>query len=1004
MTLSIARFIPVLLFLNFLVVSPAKSQLRLTPIQSSLKSDIPETRMTDSAGFQKPAYLYAQVDENDVKLSWGMDSLAGNWLTYEQSSPAFSVGLNSPGVFSVASRWPAETLTDYTGKPVTKFAFFPTSDVTIYTLKILKGENLQTLVYTQALTNLVFEQLNEIELNSLVTLEQDEDYWFSIEYQQLTSNIYPAAVDNGPAVAGLGDMINLGNGWESLSNFGLDVNWSISVFVADNGSESTMLPVSVDDKVKNGPLSLLSPQLKPAANSGKETFLGFNIYRNGIKLNSSVVTEQFFNDPDLAAGIYTYGVTAVYIEGESLPVEKTVQVASGQLDIFPDLIDITLTANPNDTVPLTMTNSYELPISWQVDSLPAWLNLPIMNGIIDPSGLQVIDLIIDGTGLSGTNTFIIQFLTSDVVNPVVLLPVTVNAAANGLLCWSINPLDFGTIPILETKIQIVSLVNMSDATTFINGISLSSQDFFVSVTDWSIPANSSIEIPVYFLPSTSGTFAGTLFVSYFNYLGSFTTELLLVGEAIILPPTGLTATTTENEVTLNWLPPGFNPDALTFTNGEPLFVIGTSGPGKYEFAHRFTSSDLMPYSGKLLEQVSFYVYSVNSDFEVKIYIDEFAETPLITMPVSGLTSDSWNTFGLPEPLSLDQLEYLWIGYQIEVNDLEFIGVVDGGPGITGSGDLVKIGETPWTTLSEFQLPYNWCIKGILNDSQVVGFWPNEPGNQITLANNFLGYNVYKDGVKITETPILVNTFTDEIVNGESWIYGVTTVYESGESLPAEISVSATASIVMPDGWDFTASSRVHTIHIPSYAIQAGLNLQNGDMIGVFYSENGVEKCAGALEWSGEQTIMKAFGDSPETPWKDGFLQDETISWKVFFNQSQTTYPLSVTYSTQMPHHDGSFKMMGLSMLESLELGTVSVEEADVFTQNIGLFPNPSKGIVSLNGLNSGDLVTVYDTNGRAILSYFAGSPLSQFTINRAGLYLVEIKGERDVTRKKLVIR
>jgi len=47
------------------------------------------------------------------------------------------------------------------------------------------------------------------------------------------------------------------------------------------------------------------------------TFKGYNIYRNGVKINSEIITETKYFDKDLSAGSYTYEITAVYAEGES---------------------------------------------------------------------------------------------------------------------------------------------------------------------------------------------------------------------------------------------------------------------------------------------------------------------------------------------------------------------------------------------------------------------------------------------------------------------------------------------------------------------------------------------------------------------------------------------------------------------------------------------------------------------------------------------------------------
>lgn len=55
--------------------------------------------------------------------------------------------------------------------------------------------------------------------------------------------------------------------------------------------------------------------------------LGYNIYRDGNKINSYVLTNTYYDDNGLANGTYNYTVTAVYDEGESNaagPVQATV--------------------------------------------------------------------------------------------------------------------------------------------------------------------------------------------------------------------------------------------------------------------------------------------------------------------------------------------------------------------------------------------------------------------------------------------------------------------------------------------------------------------------------------------------------------------------------------------------------------------------------------------------------------------------------------------------------
>ncbi|NCC74499.1 MAG: T9SS type A sorting domain-containing protein, partial [Sphingobacteriia bacterium] len=44
---------------------------------------------------------------------------------------------------------------------------------------------------------------------------------------------------------------------------------------------------------------------------------GFNVYRNTVKINQTLITDTEYLDTDLSIGTYTYYVTAVYDIGES---------------------------------------------------------------------------------------------------------------------------------------------------------------------------------------------------------------------------------------------------------------------------------------------------------------------------------------------------------------------------------------------------------------------------------------------------------------------------------------------------------------------------------------------------------------------------------------------------------------------------------------------------------------------------------------------------------------
>ncbi|NTW23307.1 MAG: hypothetical protein HGA37_01300, partial [Lentimicrobium sp.] len=74
-------------------------------------------------------------------------------------------------------------------------------------------------------------------------------------------------------------------------------------------------------------------------------FLGYNVYRNGVKLNTAILTGTTYADLGLARNTtYTYGVTAVYDEGESAPA--TLAVTTKGVGVVTGTVTDELTTTP----------------------------------------------------------------------------------------------------------------------------------------------------------------------------------------------------------------------------------------------------------------------------------------------------------------------------------------------------------------------------------------------------------------------------------------------------------------------------------------------------------------------------------------------------------------------------------------------------------------------------------------------------------------------------------
>nr|NQU90773.1 PKD domain-containing protein [Bacteroidota bacterium] len=92
--------------------------------------------------------------------------------------------------------------------------------------------------------------------------------------------------------------------------------------------------------------------------------LGYNVYRNNNILNTTLVTELFYEDTDVDGGIYDYKVSAVYDEGESLKAGPvTVTVGSPHIAINPLSFAEGLFPDETSTQVLQIQNTGELDLS-----------------------------------------------------------------------------------------------------------------------------------------------------------------------------------------------------------------------------------------------------------------------------------------------------------------------------------------------------------------------------------------------------------------------------------------------------------------------------------------------------------------------------------------------------------------------------------------------------------------------------------------------------------------
>ena len=155
------------------------------------------------------------------------------WKHWDSGENISAIGTSNPFV-TIAARWDANTLTDVDGDTIKKIRYFLNDNAFDFMVfHIWTGANAANTLYTDTVYNPLSGLWCEHILNDTLTLDASLEYWVGYELHGIVANTYPFGTDGGPAVTGYGDKVSTdGTTWDNLSDFGLNYNWNIQMYVA----------------------------------------------------------------------------------------------------------------------------------------------------------------------------------------------------------------------------------------------------------------------------------------------------------------------------------------------------------------------------------------------------------------------------------------------------------------------------------------------------------------------------------------------------------------------------------------------------------------------------------------------------------------------------------------------------------------------------------------------------------------------------------------------------
>jgi|GEM_PF-6499960 len=190
-------------------------------------------------------------------------------------------------------------------------------------------------------------------------------------------------------------------------------------------------------------------------------------------------------------------------------------------------------------------------------------------------------------------------------------------------------------------------------------------------------------------------------------------------------------------------------------------------------------------------------------------------------------------------------------------------------------------------------------------------------------------------------------------------------------------------------------------HLVCILVEALSTLNRGDVIGAFDDKG---NCLGYSEISipGDNISLVVFGDDPSDVSNNTLVEGQNMILKAFIKNRKEIVKLVPEYDYSMPDA-GMFKTDGLSVIKKLNFSSpVSINDGK---RSIHIFPNPTAGIVTIEGLISETEVEVYSSYGKLVfISVIMDEELINLSTLPEGIYLVKLIDAEGTHFEKLVLK
>ena len=147
---------------------------------------------------------------------------------------------------------------------------------------------------------------------------------------------------------------------------------------------------------------------------------------------------------------------------------------------------------------------------------------------------------------------------------------------------------------------------------------------------------------------------------------------------------------------------------IHWDDGAFFTSIGTDGEAQFDVASRWEPADLEGYDGAQITQISFVPVVPGATYTIKIW-EGPDRVEVYDQLVENIEAEEWNFVELDTPYVIDASDEFMFGYFVDTPE-GFPAGADGGPAVSGKGDVIRLGPDWGGLLETYDLDFNWNIQ------------------------------------------------------------------------------------------------------------------------------------------------------------------------------------------------------------------------------------------------------------------------------------------------------